>query len=96
MEIPLQKEHRMQGVESRLVFVCYAFNFAQDSVVNIVCDYCPGDRGLIPEMGKGVLFQPLRPDRFGVPPSLLSGGYRGFFLLGVKRGQGVTVNITPT
>jgi hypothetical protein len=45
----------------------------------IVRPELPGDRGSIPDRGKGFFLYPLCPDKHWRPPSLLSNGYRRSF-----------------
>jgi hypothetical protein len=42
----------------------------------VVSHYRTDDRGSIPGRGKGFFLEPLCPDRFCGPPSLLSNGYQ--------------------
>jgi hypothetical protein len=49
------------------------------SSVSIVTGYGLGDRGSIPDGGRGFFLYPLRPSRLWGPPSLLYNGCRRFF-----------------
>jgi hypothetical protein len=65
------------------LFLFYAFFRSLDSLVRIVTGYGLDHKSS--NIGKVRFFSsPQRPDRFCVPPSLLSNGYRGFFT-GVKQ-----------
>jgi hypothetical protein len=72
--------------------------WSQDSAVCIETAYGLDDRGVgvrVPVWSR-IFSSPLRPDRLWDPPSLVSSGYWGLLLRGVKRPRHETDHSPPT
>jgi hypothetical protein len=83
---------------SHLQMICWLYidrSMSRCSPVSIVSGYGLDNRGIgvqSPAKAKGFFLEPLCPDRFWGPPSLLSNGYRvGVLSPGLKHSQGVTL-----